>query len=1498
MPSPSSMYPFYHDSSPEHAAKLIVTLPPSTRSDNMGQSEAVETPPDNTPRPLPLPPTKPSTPLNTNATALSRSGTLSWQQRPSSRDSQTPRSRPRSPQIDDANSAAADQIDEGHDREQIALSLSRKDPSWFRQSADRGANSTAYGKSVEETQIDCEHESRSLPGMSRDSSTEPVKLPLSASSRERSRSRSQASSTPDIRSWENRFSSVSSQSIVGRDKPSISTKASQRFGALAEGLRVEHPGPKCTEISSSPGPLLRSRPTSPTKGLGGFVQSAMMKRSDSVNKRWSAQAAPGLSRGNSVASHRGGLGQIASTTSGPGSPPREQNASSLDSASSPTAKSRPTSSHSTSKVLHHVGPAIQFPPTSSNHTIPASSELSLTNIVPMFENASEEGDRKPKSPVLQPPEALPASPTKTMDPRRWSPTKASWLESALARPDSPKLTSTKPQTPSWMAELQKSRLSKEDPDIFKSPSSSFTVVSSTGLMRSPPPGSHTQSLSAGGLAEGFIPSSTQRVSAERSQNTITEGNPPSQNALSTEIDPPPTLPTKPSTSHGHHPETKTTAKAEEKEGSPVLGSTSDAKTQRPLKAKPQTPPKTGFRANLRPYQNISDDSSSREPEFKNFFGKLKRTETKNYVAPDELKDNILRGKAALNLTGGPQGAKRVDEFKESILQKKQSMKARAGIAQKNVSDGGRSVAPIQDSAKIPEALAKRNTLNKSTASLKSAFPAAISYVVPENPGSPSMNAGQRSVPLFQDRSLPTHKAAQSSVAASETYTVQQASESKEEGLPNTGEQALRSREEDSQVMNHEEAAQHVPNERLLPTFTGTMGANMDNRRSAKLANHLNPSLAGILLRGPPSTTSRRNASGDDVPPGNDSQSRSRAQGSEGFSASRLTHMTKARARGPKRRLPSEAAHSDQPQNTSSNPFQIEVPERAAQEVRPGSPNQHAVSEDVSHLSNNLSENEGTQAHADPIKNIGTVAPPSAPNKKLNLPGSEDPHGQGTNSAQLSKTDGKAKAQPLVVSKLPTLRKISSPPLNRGGALPVKPEQKPVASWGKTPMRNMPDTQDAQEEICNSAVSVSPPVDMRQRKSSASAGSTSPAKPARSLRRDLPQPQPDVVADVPSTSVYKPSLRGLGLQLFSQDLHPPASQLTPPPENRSSETFDFQGTSTRVQVKDTSEIPDLVALQHRGPEVADFLTDFFSTKPKIADKAEVDAQAIILNRPNGNGKRKVLKTQMWQINADGKKESLPPQQGHILFEDCMYLCVHSFEAPNGSPTTEVYLWGGDGVSEAAMEDAQLFCRREARENNAKLELLRQGKEPAKFFQALGGIVITRRSRTSSLYMLCGRRHLGHVAFDEVDLDVASLCSGFPYIVSARFGKLYLWKGKASGPDEVGCARLIGMDLGLTGEIEEVEEGEEPPGFVESLSDCSKSPISSRHWSGRSGSGQYGCRLFRVELEQSRGMSGFWTRRGSSPAKGLKANIQEIYPFCQRDLSSRFVFVLDAYFNTFV
>jgi len=179
-----------------------------------------------------------------------------------------------------------------------------------------------------------------------------------------------------------------------------------------------------------------------------------------------------------------------------------------------------------------------------------------------------------------------------------------------------------------------------------------------------------------------------------------------------------------------------------------------------------------------------------------------------------------------------------------------------------------------------------------------------------------------------------------------------------------------------------------------------------------------------------------------------------------------------------------------------------------------------------------------------------------------------------------------------------------------------------------------------------------------------------------------------------------------------------------------------------------------------------------------------------------------------------------------------------------------------------------------------------------------------SSSNATYMLCGRQHVGQVAFDEVDFSPKSLCSGFPFIISARFGKLYLWKGKGSGADELGCARLIGMDLGLTGEIEEVDEGNEGEAFWEVFPRSGKEgqKETKDYWAQKSNCEKYSTRLFSVEHEiRPKSSSGFmWGRRGSASAdeSTTTARIKEISPFAQADLTKEAIVVLDAFFEIFL
>ena len=186
------------------------------------------------------------------------------------------------------------------------------------------------------------------------------------------------------------------------------------------------------------------------------------------------------------------------------------------------------------------------------------------------------------------------------------------------------------------------------------------------------------------------------------------------------------------------------------------------------------------------------------------------------------------------------------------------------------------------------------------------------------------------------------------------------------------------------------------------------------------------------------------------------------------------------------------------------------------------------------------------------------------------------------------------------------------------------------------------------------------------------------------------------------------------------------------------------------------------------------------------------------------------------------------------------------------------------------------------------------------------------------MLCGRPHMGHVAFDEVDLSKASLCSDFPYIISRPLtlqeSKVYLWKGSACGLEAIGTARLIGMELNPSGEIVEVEEGKEPQDLLLLMSDLRSTVCTSpRLWHKSKTRWDHStARLFRITAaapklgaggllnslfgrRPSRSASKTASERSisaSSTGQDPEVSVKEINPFTQLDLEPEGCFVLDC------
>jgi len=146
------------------------------------------------------------------------------------------------------------------------------------------------------------------------------------------------------------------------------------------------------------------------------------------------------------------------------------------------------------------------------------------------------------------------------------------------------------------------------------------------------------------------------------------------------------------------------------------------------------------------------------------------------------------------------------------------------------------------------------------------------------------------------------------------------------------------------------------------------------------------------------------------------------------------------------------------------------------------------------------------------------------------------------------------------------------------------------------------------------------------------------------------------------------------------------------------------------------------------------------------------------------------------------------------------------------------------------------------------------------------------------MLCCRSHLGHIAFDEVDLSLRSFNSGFAYIISAR-NKLFLWKGAGCTVDELSCARIFAMQdapsLGLSANLEEIAEGDEPVRFLDVFPQPEKGAKkifpTAEFWKLRPRCGErYRVRLFRVHDDQGSRDGGNDSKEVSSSFSSLNHN----------------------------
>ncbi|KAK8241371.1 hypothetical protein IWZ00DRAFT_443716 [Phyllosticta capitalensis] len=1335
-------------------------------------------------------------PKPSQTSSLSRSNTVSWQQRrPNSSAGRRPLSfaspdNPASKSSIPAPSTPA--AEESVSRTEIARSLGSKDPSWFKQTPERGIGSPAYRRSQEDVAsgADVMPGRRPLPAAPlRDSMASSAVTPPPDSARSSSPSR--VGSTRDSAAWSNRFSrdtSVSGHSVDVKSSPLDSVK----IPPPSEG----DDGQQRSTISPSQARLSQDRPPSPTKGMGGFVQSAMMRRSDSQNKRWSVHTSGGLSRQNSTASLAGGLGG--------GVPKLEPTPGFVEQ----TARD--------GSVRHSL-----------------SQRHSRGRSVTSFDEQSGPSTK------------------------RWSrsPTKSSWLETALStRAESPRQSQPPPQEPSWKAEISRIKAEKEKASAEAQKASvgdDATAKSDTTDTQGPAtPASPTKFPrdASRGSAPGSVARppdwglSPSEEITDRQQPQAPESSEVSATSPRTTIKTPssPAMETATETVAALNP--KSPADKMDKQESSASGSPGATPTKRTPVAKHDAAPSqrpTDFRANLKsraPPAGGAGKSGEQVAEFQNVFGKLKKTQQEKYVAPDTFTDNIKRGKAGLNETGGVPPRQKKDELRDSLVKQKESIQQKA-----KESGHARVASSTKPPTATPEALKARRNLGRND----------------------SMSKTQES--------------------------------SEEKKVP----EALAK----FKHMNKPSSVSKPPPD---------SDAAEPKRSSGKLGDRFNPGLAAMLARGPPPTSGGAPGARGSSGPGASAST----EPPEAGSTKELTHATKGRAKGPKRRAPKakSSAPNSTPASGAASPTK-EAPASAAPSL---------MRKDI--LSSPSPPSEDVKDSKSPDLSKRISAQIEAKRSSSGASEKSETSGPAKEPSTLEKLEG---GTPSLSKKSPTppkpLETKTEPPKEAAESAKSSPtpkkddELKPPTPAKDEPEKPPTPAKDAKFEGPSSVKNVAAMWGRQQE---------SPAMSSPRAKSPIKLPTRSGDASPVNKELPKPPT-GLGIERLGDNKEnklpskfesiPISSELPPKPPKKND------------SVSSINRKPSVDSAIPQQSEAGRMFADFFEEAPVTNGKLDIDTNAILTADPLGQQKIKTLRKDIQEISGDGKLAPVPSQEEHILFDHLMYLCTHSFSLPNGSKSIEVYHWIGSQVPEPAVEDAQLFARKFARDAGGKLLMTRQGKETPYFFQALGGIVITRKGSRidhSKEYMLCGRQHLGHMAFDEVDLSLSNLCSGFPFLISSRTGllagKVFLWKGVGCSAEELGCARLIGMDLGLTPEIEEVDEGKESDAFLEIFpapdGQPKRIPRSADHWRLKARHEKYKVRLFRIDEKAQQAGSSFqvsslWPalmRRVSAQSTGtqngpqsptqeqnpgtskpnMTAEVNEIAPFSQADIEAENIYVLDA------
>lgn len=828
----------------------------------------------------------------------------------------------------------------------------------------------------------------------------------------------------------------------------------------------------------------------------------------------------------------------------------------------------------------------------------------------------------------------------------------------------------------------------------------------------------------------------------------------------------------------------------------------------PARVKPEAPPKKDldFRSNLRPRAAEAPVSKTQEPEFKAVFGTLRRTKTQNFKASDELKGNILRGKAALNATDGPQKSTIRDDFKDAIQKKRDDFK-------KTQSEGKGIAANAITKPKplLPEALATRAELGKPTGGLQQ-----------DAPSETRTPSGQSMKPDSPKPTPPQRKSSQVNLARQSSPSL----------TPTKDPLTERPRLDDAET---DTPTKIEPS----PDSPGLLKKKSAPSKLGGLAGRFNPALAGMLARGPPPAA---------LNGGNRAEQSASAGGDPQPSqpGPQLTHMTKGRARGPKRKAPSNVSNT----TTTSTNIQSESP--LANRQQPATVGKRSLPTPF----------EAKKPVPLPAQDRVATKPdvPSKPRplepKKMEVESRSTEHVAPLNFRRRMTQPEIPVQDILAQSEAESPKKLD---MKRVSKFFDQGDSTATSEPPKQPNKLSPQKTGTWEPVkVATAVSepVKEPIKLTQQKTG---GGWSPVKKAE---RSLPDPRsstPNLFGETKPTVVKPAAPEPVPAAVKAPLLGPKPSTFNMPPKEIETRQLP---QLPQLQAEPVPPSPTRPQTGH-GSDVSAILHDFFAP-PYKRIPCDMDPADILTNYPKFSAKTKTLSFHMFQIDGSGKQTIVPAHRERVLFEQEMYVAGHNFTNEAGWKVREVYFWIGDEVADADEDVAEAVAQQEARQLGGKLIKIRQGKETSEFLQALGGVATTRRggsTRYDSLapVLLCGRRYQGQVAFDEVDMTTASLCAGFAYLI-AHSGNCYLWKGKGSDVDELSCARLIGMDLTLTGQLIEYDEGSEPDSFWDMLEGQSK-PHSADHWRLKPSYGKYNSRLFCSDAESRQQVSalmslGYW------------------------------------------